>query len=580
METKNCKKKKTLKAKMLRILMLCAMTSLLAAGIVSYMTLRIIRDDSILDNMTIYLDQITQDTDNAYYDMLSIVNQMGSNGLIGNVVEKYLGAQDNYERYIGQKSLREGLVGLGYVNTKLVGASYYDPWKKQELIQNMNVKALDGRYMAVPEVIECAGNVMQSVHPSYLGIDESPVLSVKRNATFGGRKKLDIYVEIKTNMSVPEKLNKEKWPYTYIQMDQNGIVRYSTNPVIICGQQILSKTLEKESYSVFTREGYKIMAYCSRIGYINAVALPDDIFQNEINMWRLKMVVIIAVTFLIFSLSVVYLYRMICRPLSQFRKQMIQVGNGALETVNQESEIVEFDNLMCEVEQMKYQIENLINNVIEKEKSIQRTEYEKLLYQINPHFLLNTLNSVQWMARMNHQDDITKFLQRLKKLLSYNLGKEGTRTTLRTEIDIVKDYIALQQMRCDFSIEMNVEEGDYLEQPTVRMLFQPLVENAIRYGLGNDEKIAIQVFEDKVRSLAVITITDSGKGMTQEEINQINEPFNYDFKNNRSEKRGIGLRYVKAMLESFYEGQTSLFVNSGRGRGTKVTILLPIVEPF
>lgn len=560
--------------------MLCAMTSLLAAGIVSYMTLRMIRDDSIQDNMRIYLDQITQDTDNAYYDMLSIVNQMGANGLIGNVAESYLSAPDNYERYIGQKSLREKLIALGYVNTKLIGASYYDPWKKQELIQNMNVRALDERYMAAPKVIECAGNVIQSVHPSYLGINGNPVLSVKRNVTFGDRKKLDIYVEIETNMSVPEKLNKEKWPYTYMQTDQNGIVCYSTNPVIISGQQIFSEPPEKENYSVLTREGYKIMAYRSKIGYINAVALPDTIFRNEINMWRFKMVVIIAVTFLIFSLSVVYLYRLICRPLNQFRKQMVQVGSGALQAVTLESEIVEFDNLMHEVEQMKCQIENLITNVIEKEKSIQRTEYEKLLYQINPHFLLNTLNSVQWMARMNHQRSITEFIQRLKKLLSYNLGKEGTKTTLRTEIDIVKDYIALQQMRCDFLVEMNVEEGDYLEQPTVRMLFQPLVENAIRYGLGDDEKIMIQVFEDKARKLAVITISDNGKGMTQEEIEQINEPFNFDLWNNRNENRGIGLRYVKAMLEAFYEGHTSLFVNSGRGRGTKVTILLPIADMF
>lgn len=240
--------------------------------------------------------------------------------------------------------------------------------------------------------------------------------------------------------------------------------------------------------------------------------------------------VIILATFGIFSSSVFYLYRLVCKPLNQFQKQMIQVGNGSLQEAEQEYEIKEFDDLMHEVEQMKEQIRNLIDDVVEKEKSIQRTEYEKLLYQINPHFLLNTLNSVQWMARMSRQDNITEFVQRLKRLLSYNLGKEGMQTTLRTEIDIVKDYIALEQMRYDFVIEMNVEEGRYLEQPTVRMLLQPLVENAIRYGLGDDEKITIQVFEDNIRGLAIITILDSGNGLTQEEINQINEPFDYDVK--------------------------------------------------
>ena len=158
------------------------------------------------------------------------------------------------------------------------------------------------------------------------------------------------------------------------------------------------------------------------------------------------------------------------------------------------------------------------------------------------------------------------------------MKEEGMQTTLRTEIDIVKDYIALEQMRYDFIIEMNVEEGRYLEQPTVRMLLQPLVENAIRYGLGDDEKITIQVFEDNIRGLAIITILDSGNGLTQEEINQINEPFDYDVKKMQHGNRGIGLRYVKAMLESFYEGETNLFVNCKKGYGTKITILIPIQE--
>lgn len=406
------KKKKTLKAKMLGILTMCAMTSLLAAGIVSYMALRMIQNDSIENNMKMYLDQITKNTDEAYYDMLSIVNYMGPGGLIGNVTDSYLDAVDNFDRFVEQRSLRQELSGLGYVNTKLVGVTYYDKEEKKELISGMNVRTLDGRQNALPKVVKCAGNVMQAAHASFLGSSEKTVFSVMR-----------------------------------------------------------------------------------------------------------------------------------------------------------------------EVEQMKRQIENLISNMVEKEKSIQKMEFEKLLYQINPHFLLNTLNSIQWMAQMSHQREISEFVQRLKKLLSYNLGKEGRQTTLRMELEIVKEYIALQQMRYDFIIEMNIEDGSYLDQPTVRMLFQPLVENAIRYGLGDDEKISIQVFEDVARHLAVVTISDSGKGLNQEEIDEINQPFDYDWGYWKNENRGIGLRYVKAMLESFYDGQTSLFVNSKKGFGTRITILLPVRKP-
>lgn len=540
--------KQTLKRKMLSILLLCAMSCILAVVIVSYMTIRMIQNDSIQESMQIYLEQITREIDSDYYDMIGIVNQMSPNGLIGSVTESYLSVEDNYDRYFEQKSLREELIKLGYVNTKLLGIAYYDPKEQKELIGNFNVRVLDPSYQTISKVVVGAENIIQAMHASYLGIRETPVLSVMRRVSFGNKRVLDIYAEIEPDMSVSDRLNKEKWPYTYMEMDENGIVQYSNNPVIVKGQKLLSELPEKEGYAVINQEGYKIMAYRSSIGYVNAIALPENTYQKEMNMWRLKLVVIILAAFGIFSSSVFYLYRLICKPLNQFQKQM------------------------------KEQIRNLIDDVVEKEKSIQRTEYEKLLYQINPHFLLNTLNSVQWMARMSKQDNITEFVQRLKRLLSYNLGKEGMQTTLRTEIDIVKDYIALEQMRYDFVIEMNVEEGRYLEQPTVRMLLQPLVENAIRYGLGDDEKITIQVFEDNIRGLAIITILDSGNGLTQEEINQINEPFDYDVKKMQHGNRGIGLRYVKAMLESFYEGETNLFVNCKKGYGTKITILIPIQE--
>lgn len=108
-------------------------------------------------------------------------------------------------------------------------------------------------------------------------------------------------------------------------------------------------------------------------------------------------------------------------------------------------------------------------------------------------------------------------------------------------------------------------------------MLQPLVENAIRYGLGEEGKIAIQTFFDKKRNLVAVTIEDFGHGLSQKEIDEINEPFGYRW-NTGKENRGIGIRYVKAMLSTFYQGNADLFVNSKRGTGTKITIILPAAK--
>ena len=247
--------KQTLKRKMLSILLLCAMSCILAVVIVSYMTIRMIQNNSIQESMQIYLEQITREIDSDYYDMIGIVNQMSPNGLIGNVTERYLSAEDNYDRYFEQKSLREELIKLGYVNTKLLGIAYYDPKEQKELIGNFNVRVLDPSYQTISKVVVGAENIIQAMHASYLGIRETPVLSVMRRVSFGNKRVLDIYAEMEPDMSVSDRLNKEKWPYTYMELDENGIVQYSNNPVIVKGQKLLSELPEKEGYAAINKSG-------------------------------------------------------------------------------------------------------------------------------------------------------------------------------------------------------------------------------------------------------------------------------------------------------------------------------------
>ena len=572
--------KQTLKKKMLSILLLSAMSSILAVVIVSYMTIRMIQNDSIQESMQIYLEQITREIDSDYYDMIGIVNQMSPDGLIGSATERYLSSNDNYDRYLEQKFLREELIKLGYVNTKLLGITYYDPKEQKELIGNFNVRVLDPTYQTISKVVVGADNTIQAMHDSYLGIKETPVVSVMRRVSFGNQKMLDIYAEIEPDMSVSDQLNKEKWPYTYMEMDENGIVQYSNNPVIVRGQKILSELPKKEGYAVTNQEGYKIMVYRSTIGYANAIALPENIYQKEMNMWRLKLVVIILSAFGIFSCSVIYLYRLICKPLNQLQKQIIQVGNGALHGERQEYEIKEFDDLMHEVEQMKEQIRNLIDDVVEKEKNIQRTEYEKLLYQINPHFLYNALDTVNWMAMKKGDTEICDMVSAISNLMRISIGNKQDIFSIRQELKYVKDYLYIQETRYRdrFQVYFAIDEK-ILDEKIPKLTIQPLVENAIVHSVEVSKgKTVLNINGYIEQGNVVIEIKDDGVGMDRDTLLHLLDPPEGEEKDISVAHTGLGMYAVHQRLRYLYGEEYGLTADSEPGNGTCIKICIPFTK--
>ena len=322
-------------------------------------------------------------------------------------------------------------------------------------------------------------------------------------------------------------------------------------------------------------QDYYLIAEKSEMGFIYVNGVPQEEYVKEIVGWYEKIFLLCVLSILPALLIVCATMQMLGKPIKRLEQAIVEVGEGNLDMSGEDFEVKEFQELMCKINDMKADIKNLLVKVQMEEKQRQKTEREKLMYQINPHFLLNTLNSVQWMAQMAYQESISSFLADFKFLLAYNLGKEEKKSTLRSEVEIARRYINLQKQRYDFEIHMDVEEGKYLETETIRMLFQPLIENALRYGLGDIGVVDIRIFHDVRNNYAVITIQDYGNGLCREKLEQLNRPFFYE-DNGEGDTAGIGLRYVRHCLEGFYQGEAILTINSEIGRGTKVTIIIPI----
>ncbi|MNR02396.1 putative sensor-like histidine kinase [compost metagenome] len=267
------------------------------------------------------------------------------------------------------------------------------------------------------------------------------------------------------------------------------------------------------------------------------------------------------------------LWKMVYRPLNGFNREIKLMAQNRVQAVTVRTKIPEFDFLLHQFRHMREQIWNLFAEVEQKEKRRVDLEVEKLLYQINPHFLMNTLDTVHWLAVMNGQNEIDRLVSSLNKLLHYNLGKLGQASTIYEEIEALKQYLILQQIRYDFKfdVQMNVDE-EVWNMPVPRFILQPLVENSLYHGLSDDGYIKVDV---SLTNAIQISIHDNGSGMSEETIHNLLHNPEVE---NKKVGMGIGLNYVKRMLESQYGDQAELSITSVIGEGTTILVSLPNLE--
>nr|WP_255654481.1 histidine kinase [Cohnella sp. REN36] len=196
------------------------------------------------------------------------------------------------------------------------------------------------------------------------------------------------------------------------------------------------------------------------------------------------------------------------------------------------------------------------------------------MHQINPHFIHNTLNTVQWIARMNGEREIDRLVSIFTRILHYNLAKEGGIVPLRDEVEALKDYVALQQIRYDhpFIVHFQIDEGllDVVRIP--RFILQPLIENALYHGLG-DRDGSIDLRIDKQAEELVIQVADNGAGMTKEAAAQL---FAAERDESRKAGLGIGLNYVYRVIKAHYGEASDIHIDSEIGQGTTITLRVPV----
>lgn len=564
----------TLKNRILLLFAAVALIPFLLSCYLSYNTINSILTTKLQSGIQSNLKQVTLSLENTLSNLNHVSQQLAFEGSIGKQLEQLMIADQPYDRSYLTDQIKYQLNLIAFTNPNIGLTMYYFREDGNVLFETMGVKdSFDPDQL--PIMAEYYGITYFGPHISNDRFNDQYVLSALRKVDLPERGDAYVYIESGFNLtqSILD-LDDVSKNTAHLILDNHGRVSYSElrdvfpenaafpasdNPSLAAAASGI--TSGYYWYRQFSNQGWSVVSLVSKADY-----------DQEKNRWVMQMV-LLTVLFAAVSLAIGWLlWKMVYRPLSQFHREMKQMLNSNFNVVDANSRIPEFEMLLTQFGRMKSHIARLYSEVELKEKRRADLEIEKLLYQINPHFLMNTLDTAHWLAVMNGQEEIDRLVTSLNKLLYYNLRKGGQSSTIREEIDSLRQYLILQQIRYNFQFDVCIHIDDELLNVSVpRFILQPLVENSLYHGL--DDKGRIEVEVSRHNGWLEISIRDNGRGISEEKIKALLEQ-------EQAERHrvgmGIGMNYVKRMLESYYEGHASLIVTSEPGKGTRIVIGLPI----
>lgn len=289
--------------------------------------------------------------------------------------------------------------------------------------------------------------------------------------------------------------------------------------------------------------------------------------------------------FVLAAITLTYVLLVLIKPLDMFEKYIKDCLEGELD----EKKV---RNIPANIPFL-YQISQLMEKyaALKTKKNTaqifdKQTELTALQSQINPHFLYNILECIRGQALLDDNIEIAKMVEALSSFFRYSISKKGNLVTLRDELANIENYMLIQRYRFNnrFSMEIIIDEEDEAAYDFLvpRLIIQPVIENAIFHGLEERMEDGIVSIEVIVTDLdMIITISDNGKGIDCEELEELNNRINandmeLDDKNKSNQiNTGIALPNINRRIRLLFGKEYGVNVYSTLGKGTDVEIIIP-----
>lgn len=309
--------------------------------------------------------------------------------------------------------------------------------------------------------------------------------------------------------------------------------------------------------------------------------IPEEQMFKEIDK-RIKWnsVFLLGALALVLSFSIYYAKKII-EPLEEFCKKISHTGDGQLQIIHLEYRKLtkEIANVIENYNDMANRMNQYLVREILYEKNQRKIQSKMLRYQINPHFLYNTLNLIASMGELSDFPEIVEITKSLSYIMQYNV--KGSRfVSLKTEVEMVMAYLEIQKVRFhdSFSVEYVIEK-QVENIKIVKFILQPIVENIFGHGFSMDEtdnKIWIRAFKEDDK--LIILVKDNGQGIEEEKRKELNEILCEKIGRIASvdeEEKSIGINNVNTRIKNYYGDEYGVRINKAE-KGTEIKLTLGI----
>ena len=368
--------------------------------------------------------------------------------------------------------------------------------------------------------------------------------------------------------------------YIYL-MDSNGDIIWHPKFELIASGRVKENNLVAAGYDDGSREeifnGTRQTVVTKTVGYTGwklvGVIKGTGI---SLNMLKTRLFIVFVILLIIFIVILInsYISFRVTNPIRELEKSVKALEEGNLDADIYMGGSYEVQHLGKSVQDMKFRIKGLMQDIVSEHEEKRKSEFDSLQAQINPHFLYNTLDIIVWQIENEKQSEAVHTVTALARFFRLSLGKGKNIVTVKDEIDHVKNYLMIQHMRFKnkFDYEFDIAE-DVLELPSLKLMLQPLVENAIYHGMefmDGDGMIMVKAWrkEDEL----YLSVADNGLGMTEDKVEMI---LTGKSTSGNGRGSGIGVKNVNERIKLYFGEAYGLTIDSEPDEGTTVIIHLP-----